>query len=51
MIDWNVIQVEPEEKFQVGPEHILNTIELLLHNCTIIQAKMQWKHLILEEAT
>ena len=51
VIDWNVIQVEPDEEFQVGLEYILDRRELLLQNRTIIQFKVQWKHLSPEEAT
>ena len=51
VIDWNVIQVEPEGEFQVGPERILDSRELLLQNRTIGQFKVQWKHLSPEEAT
>ena len=51
MIDWNVIQVEPEGEFQVGPEHVLDRREILLRNRTIGQFKLQWKHLSPKEAT
>ena len=51
VIKWNVVQVEPEGEFQVGPERILNRRELLLHNYTIGQVKVQWKHLSPEEFT
>ena len=45
VIDWNVIQVEPEGEFQVGLERSINRRELLLRNRTIGQVKLQWKHL------
>ena len=51
VIDWNVIQVKPEGEFHVGPEHIIDRRKILLRNCTIIQVKVQWKHLIPKEAT
>ena len=51
VIDWNVIQVELEGEFQVGPKHILDRRELLLHNRTIGQFKVQCKHLSPKEAT
>ena len=51
VIDWNVIQVEPEGEFLVGPEHILDRRELLLRNRTIEKVKLQWKRLSAEEAT
>ena len=50
VIDWNVIQVEPEGEFQMGPECILGRKELLLRNHTIRQIKVQWKYLSPEEA-
>ena len=43
--------MEPEGKFQVGSQHILDRRELLLRNHTIKQVKVQWKQLSLEEAT
>ena len=50
MIDWNVIQVEPEGEFQVRLEHILDRREILIRNRTIRQVKVQWKHISLKEA-
>ena len=50
VIDWNVIQLEPEGEFQVGPERIPERRELLLQNRTIGHVKVQWNHLSLEEA-
>ena len=43
VIDWDVIQVEPEREFQVRPKCIPDMIELLLRNHTIRQVKEQWK--------
>ena len=51
VIDWNVIQVEPEGYFQVEPDCILDKREIFLWNCTIGKVKVQWKHLIQDEAT
>ena len=51
VIDWNVIQVEPEGYFQVEPYCILDKREIFLQNHTIGQVKMQWKHLSLDIAT
>ena len=51
VIDWNVIQVELEGEFQLGPECILDRREHLLWNHTIVQVKVKWKHLIPEEDT
>ena len=48
VIDWNVIQVEPEGEFQVGPKRILDKKEILLWNYIIGQVQVQWKHLSLE---
>ena len=51
VINWNVVQVEPEGEFQVGQKHILVKRERLLWNHNIGQVKVQWKHLSSEEAT
>ena len=51
VINWNDVQVEPEEDFLVEPECILNEREILFCNHTIGQVKVQWKNLSLEEAT
>ena len=51
MIDWNVVQVEPEGEVLVEPDCILERREITLRNRTIGQVKVQWKHLSLEEAT
>jgi hypothetical protein len=51
IVDWNMIQVEPEGEFPVEPDHILDKRELTLRNRAIRQVKVQWKHLSPEEAT
>ena len=51
VINWNVIQGDPEGEFQVGSEHNLDRRELFLWNHTIGQVKVQCKHLSPEEAT
>ena len=51
MIDWNVIQVEPEGYFSVELDCILNKREIFLLNHTIGQVKVQRKHLSPNEAT
>ena len=51
IIDWNVVQVEPEGKFQVEPMHILDRRETVLRNRVVTRVKVQWKHFILEEVT
>ena len=51
VIDWNVIQVEPEGYFQVEPDCILDRREIFLQNLTIGQVKVQWKHLSPDEET
>ena len=40
VIDWNVIQVEPEGDFQVETDCILNKREIFLQNRTIEQVKV-----------
>ena len=51
MVDWNVVQVEPEGEILVEPHCILGRREITLWNRTIGQVKVQWKHLRPKEAT
>jgi len=51
VIDWNVIQVEPEGDFPVEPDCITERREISLRNRSIGQVKVQWKHLGPDEAT
>ena len=51
VIDWNVIQVEPEGYFQVEPNCILDKKEIFLRNRTIGQVKLQWNHFSPNEAS
>ena len=51
IIDWNVIQEEPEGKFQTESLCILDRKEHMLWNQAIIEIKVQWKHFSPEEAT
>ena len=51
VVNWNVVQVEPEGEFLVEPDCILGRREITLQNRTIGQVKVQWKHLSPEEAT
>jgi len=37
VIDWNMITMEPEGKFQIEPLRIVNTKELMLPNWAIVQ--------------
>ena len=40
MIDWNLVQVEPEGEFKVEPLHILDQREITLWNKVITQIKV-----------
>ena len=51
IIEWNVIQVEPEGKFQTESFRILDKKEHMLRNRAIVQIKVQWKHFSPKEAT
>jgi hypothetical protein len=51
MIDWNLVQVEPEGEFQLEPLRILDQREITLRNRAIAQVKVQWKHFSPEEVT
>ena len=51
VINWDVIQVEPEGEFQTEPFHILDKKFTVIQNRALGQVKMQWKHYGLDEAT
>ena len=51
VIDWDMIQVEPEGEFQTEPLRILDRKVVVLGNQAIRQVKVQWKHYGPEEAT
>jgi hypothetical protein len=44
IIDWSVIQVEPDGEFLPEPQCIIDRKETPLRNKTIAQVKVQWKH-------
>ena len=50
VINWDVIQVEPEGKFQTEPLRILKNKVTVLWNQDVGQVKVQWKHYGSEEA-
>jgi hypothetical protein len=51
VIDWNVIQVEPEGEFHLEPLCILDKKVTMLWNRAITRVKVQWKHFGPNEAT
>jgi hypothetical protein len=51
MIDWNLVQVEPEGEFQEEPLCILDRREITLWNGVIAQVKVQCNHFSPKEAT
>ena len=51
VINWDVIQVEPEGEFQIEPICILDRKVTMLRNRAIGQVKVQWEHFGPEEAT
>ena len=51
VINWDVIQVEPEGEFQIEPMHILDRKVTMLWNRAIGQVKVQREHYGPEEAT
>ena len=51
VINWGVIQVEPEGEFQTEPLHNLDKKFTVLQNRAVGQVKVQWKHYGLDEAT
>ena len=50
-INWDLIQVEPEGEFQIGPLHILDKKVTVLRNRSVGQVKVQWKQYGPDEAT
>ena len=51
VINWDVIQVEPEGEFQIKPMCILDRKVTTLPNRAIGHVKVQWEHYSPEEAT
>ena len=51
IIDWHVIQVEPEGDFLVQPVGILDKKVTMLRNKAIGQVKVQWGHFSPEDTT
>ena len=51
VINWDVIQVEPEGEFQIEPTCILDKKVTMLQNRAIRHVKVQWEHYGPEEAT
>ena len=51
VINWDVIQVEPEGEFQIEPMCILARKVTMLRNRAIGQVKVQWEHYGPEEFT
>ena len=43
--------MEPEGDFSPEPLHILDKREVHLRKCTIVQLKVKWKNLEIDEAT
>ena len=50
VINWHVIQVEPEGEFQIEPMCILARKVTMLQNQAIGEVKVQWEHYGPEEA-
>ena len=51
VINWDVMQVEPEGEFQINPMCILSKLVTILWNQAIGQVKVQWEHYGPKEAT
>ena len=51
VIDWSLLQVEPEGEFSPEPLHILDKREVQIQKCIVVQLKVQWKHFEVHEAT
>ena len=50
IIDWNVIQVEPEGEFLPELLQILEREEIELRNRSVARVKVQWNHFTAKEA-
>ena len=51
MINWDVVQVEPEGEFQTEPMCILDRKVKMIWNRAIGQVKVQWEYYGPEETT
>ena len=51
VVDWSLLQVEPDGEFSPEPTHILDKREVQLWKCTVVQLKVQWKHFEADEPT
>ena len=51
VIDWSVLQVEPDGEFHSEPQCILQKKVLMLRHREIEQVKVQWKHFGPNEST
>ena len=51
VIDWSLLQVEPEGEFSPEPLHIFHKREMQLKKCIVVQLKVQWNHFEADEAT
>jgi hypothetical protein len=51
IIDWKMVQLEPEPEFQEEPLRILVRKEKILRSRAIAHVKVQWKHFSPEEPT
>ena len=51
VVDWSLLQVEPDGEFSPKPTHILDKREVHLWKHTMVQLKVQWKHFEANEAT
>ena len=50
MINWDVIQVEPEGEFRIEPMRILNRKVTMLRNWAIGKVKVRWENYEPKEA-
>ena len=44
VVDWSLLQVDPEGEISPEPIHILDKREVQLWKQTIVQLKVQWNH-------
>ena len=51
VIEWSLLQVEPEGEFSPEPLHILDKREVQIQKRTVVQLKVQWNHFEVDEPT
>ena len=51
VVDWSLLQEEPDGEFSLEPTHKLDKREVHLWKRTVVQLKVQWNHFDADEDT